>query len=78
MRTLIVICCAYLAGCTGSISPSQLEPPAAALLVAPKPLAAPKEGDDLVPLYIDARRKYATVADRHRRLQRWVKTVIAK
>lgn len=64
--------------CTGSVAPSQLEPPAAALLVPPPKLPAVKEGDDAVKLLIDTRRRYASIADRHRRLQRYVNTVLGK
>jgi hypothetical protein len=78
MRTLIVICCAYLAGCGGTLSPSQLEPPAAVLLQPPPKLPAVKEGDDAVKLLIDSRRRYASIADRHKRLQLWATTVLGK
>jgi hypothetical protein len=78
MRTLIVLCCALFAGCAGSITPSQLEPPAAVLLVPPKPLAAPKPGDDLVQLYRELRRDASTDKDRLRRLQKYVRTILKK
>lgn len=82
MRTPIVLCCAYLAfmlaGCAGSIAPSQLEPPAAALLSPPRPLVDPKEGDDIVQLHIDARRRFATETDKYRRLQKYVRTILGR
>ena len=78
MRTLIVLCCALFAGCSGSITPSQLEPPAAVLLVPPPKLPAVKAGADLVQTHADLRRSYATQTDRYRRLQRWVKTVLKR
>lgn len=78
-RTLFVLCCAYLsttlAGCAGTVSPSQLEPPAAFLLVPPKPLAQPKKGEDLVDLHRLLRRDYATETGKLRRLQRYVRTI---
>jgi hypothetical protein len=55
-----------------------LEPPAAVLLVPPKALPDPKEGDDLVKLHVESRRKFAMLADRHRRLQKWANTVLGK
>lgn len=79
MRTIFVVCCAYLsialAGCAGSVTPSQLEPPAAALLVPPKPLSDPKKGDDLVVLHKQIRRDYAAETSKLRRLQKYVTTV---
>jgi hypothetical protein len=79
MRTLFVVCCAYLlAGCAGSVNPSQLEPPAAALLAHPKPLADPKAGDDLVVLHKQLRGQYATEASKLKRLQKYVRTIITK
>jgi hypothetical protein len=79
MRTLTALMYAVvLSGCSASITPSKLEPPAAVLMQPPKPLADPKEGEDLVQLHIDARRRFAMLADRHKRLQRWAKTVLEK
>jgi hypothetical protein len=79
MRTLIAMLYAImLCGCGATIAPSQLEPPAAVLLAPPKPLPAVKEGDDAVKLLIDSRRRYASIADRHKRLQRWATTVLGK
>jgi hypothetical protein len=78
IRATLVVICALFAGCAGSVSPSQLEPPAAVLLQPPPKLPAVKEGDDAVKLLIDSRRRYASIADRHRRLQRWVNTVTGK
>lgn len=75
MRTLIVLCCALFAGCANSVAPSQLEPPAAALLTPPKPLADPKKGDDLVVLYKGLRKDYAAETSKLRRLQTYTKTV---
>jgi hypothetical protein len=81
-RTLFVVCCACLSttitGCSGTVSPSQLEPPAAALLVPPKPLADPKKGDDLVVLYKGLRKDYAAETSKLRRLQIYTKTVLKK
>jgi hypothetical protein len=82
MRTPIVICCAYLtialAGCAGSITPSQLEPPAAVLLKPPAKLSDPKAGDDLVQEHIELRRLYSSETNKYRRLQRWTRTVLGK
>ena len=78
MRTLIVLCCALFAGCAGSITPSQLEPPASVLLVPPAKLPAIKAGDDLVQKHADLRRAYSTQTDRYRRLQRYVRTILKK
>lgn len=78
MRTLIVLCCALFAGCSGSLTPSQLEPPAAVLLVPPPRLVDYKKGDDLVQKNADLRRAYISQTDRYRRLQRWVKTVLKR
>ena len=76
MRTLIAVLCAtMLCGCGSTLTPSQLEPPAAVLLSPPPKLPEVKEGDDAVKLLIETRRRYLGLADRHRRLQRWVKTV---
>lgn len=75
MRTLIVLCCALFAGCAGTVVPSQLEPPAKALMVPPKPLPAVKAGDDLVQIHMKLRRSYSTEADKLRRLQKYVRTV---
>lgn len=79
MRTPIVLFCVYLAvmlaGCASSVPPSQLEPPAKALMVAPKALPNLKAGDDLVKKHMDVRRMYATEAGKLRRLQLYVKTV---
>jgi hypothetical protein len=78
-RTLFVVCCALsLAGCAGTVAPSQLESPAKALMVSPKPLETLKAGDDLVQKHADLRRQYASETDKQRRLQRWVKTVLKK
>lgn len=78
MRTLIVLGCALFAGCSGSLTPSQLEPPAAVLLVPPPRLVDYKKGDDLVQKNADLRRAYISQTDRYRRLQRWVKTVLKR
>lgn len=82
MRTLLVVICVcctqMLAGCASQISPSQLEPPAAVLMAPPAKLAEVKEGDDAVRLLIDTRRSYASISDRHKRLQRYVKTILGK
>jgi hypothetical protein len=79
MRTaFVLVCLCVLTGCAGTVSPSQLEPPAKILLVSPKPLPTIKAGDDLVQRHADLRRSYSTETDRYRRLQRWVKTVIKK
>lgn len=82
MRTLTVLCCAYLAvmiaGCSGTVSPSQLEPPAAILLKPPAKMPELKAGDDLVQRHAELRRLYSTETDKQRRLQRWVKTVLQK
>ena len=79
MRTaFVLVCCCVLAGCAGTVSPSQIEPPAAWLLVPPKPLAAPKKGDDLVHLHAELRRDAATDKSKLRRLQKWTKTVLQK
>ena len=83
MRKTSVVCCAYLvmisilAGCA-TPAPSQLEPPAKALMVPPKPLQTLKAGDDLVAKHAELRRDAATEKDRLRRLQKWVKTVLKK
>lgn len=76
MRTLIVLLCAYLTGC--AVAPSKLEPPAAALMAPPPKLSDPKEGDDAILLLIETRKKYVAVAERHRRLQRYVRTVMGE
>ena len=79
MRTAFVLLCLYvLTGCSGSITPSQLAPPAKVLLISPKPLPKLKAGDDLVQRHADLRRSYSTETDRYRRLQRWGRTVLKK
>jgi hypothetical protein len=60
------------------VSPSQLEKPAAALMIPPKPFRTLKAGDDLVKEYAELRRDSATEKDRLRRLQRYVKTITQK
>jgi hypothetical protein len=64
--------------CTGSISPSQLEPPAKALMVPPAKLSDLKAGDDLVMKHAELRRDASTEKDRLRRLQRYVRTITQK
>ena len=78
MRTPFVLLCAglMLSGC--GINPAKLEPPARALMQAPKPSPDPKAGDDLVQSYISLRRESATDKSKLRRLQRWVRTVLEK
>lgn len=79
MRTPIVLCCAYLsvmfAGCANTVSPSQLEPPAKALMSPPAKLPELKAGDDLVVKHMELRRSYSTETDKLRRLQVYVRTV---
>lgn len=81
-RPLFVVICACVsllaAGCSGSVVPSQLEPPAAALLVPPKPLVDPKKGDDLVVLYKELRVDAAADKGKLRRLQKYVRTILKK
>lgn len=82
MRTINLVCCAYiavaLAGCGSTVTLSQLEPPAAALLVPPKPLSDPKKGDDLVELHKGLRRDYAIETSKLRRLQAYTRTILKK
>jgi hypothetical protein len=77
-KTLVLGLAIILCGCSASLSPSQLQPPAAALLVAPKPLPDVKAGDDLVQEHIKLRRMYSMEADRRARLVRYVKTVLSR
>jgi hypothetical protein len=77
MRTpFVLLCLCALAGCAGTVSPSQLEPPAKALMVPPKPLADPKKGDDLVELHEGLRKDYKNEASKLRRLQTYVRTIV--
>lgn len=82
MRTLCVISCACvaftLAGCASPFAPSQLEPPAKALMVPPKALPDLKAGDDLVKKHQELRREAATDKSKLRRLQKYVSTVTQK
>ena len=79
MRTpFVLLCLCTLAGCAGTVAPSQLEPPAAVLLKPPAKLPELKAGDDLVVKHADLRRQYATETDKQRRLQRYVKTILKK
>jgi hypothetical protein len=76
MRTpFVLLCLCALAGCAGTVAPSQLEPPAKALMVPPKPLADPKKGDDLVVIHKSLRNDYVNEASKLRRLQRYVRTI---
>jgi hypothetical protein len=75
MRTLIVLCCALFAGCASTVSPSQLESPAKALMIPPAKLAELKAGDDLVQRHADLRRQYSTETGKLTRLQRYVRTI---
>lgn len=78
-HSLFVLCCALsLAGCAGTLSPSQLEPPAAALMKPPAKMPEIKAGDDLVQHHATLRRLYATETDKQRRLQKYIKTILAK
>ncbi len=75
MRTsFVLLCLCVLAGCGGTVSPSQLEPPAKVLMSPPAKLPDVKAGDDLVQSHLALRRMYATETGKYRRLQRWVKT----
>jgi hypothetical protein len=76
-KLLVLLCLCVLAGCATPAT-SQLEPPAAWLLVPPKPLSAPKKGEDLVHLHAELRRDAATDKSKLRRLQKWAKTVLKK
>ena len=79
MRTpFVLLCLCVLTGCAGTINPTQLEPPAAVLMVPPKQLPALKAGDDLVHEHARLRRMYSSETDKQRRLQKWVKTVLKK
>jgi hypothetical protein len=78
MRTaFVLVCLCVLTGC-GTVIPSQLEPPAKALMVPPAKLPDIKTGDDLVQKHADLRRLYATETDKQRRLQKYVRTLIGK
>jgi hypothetical protein len=77
-KAFVLMCLCVLAGCATSPAPSQLEPPAKALMIPPKPLGALKAGDDLVHKHAELRRMYSSETDRQRRLQKWVKTVLKK
>jgi hypothetical protein len=79
MRTaFVLLCLCVLTGCAGSVTPSQLEPPAAVLLKPPAKLPEIKAGDDLVQKHADLRRTYSTETDRYKRLQRYVRTILKK
>ena len=83
MRTLTSACLCIsvlyaLTACTSTVVPSKLEPPAASLLVSPKKLPTLKSGDDLVAKHRELRRQYSTESGKLTRLQRYVKTVLAK
>lgn len=78
-HSLFVVCCALLlAGCANSVTPSQLEPPAKALMAPPAKLPDLKAGDDLVHEHARLRRMYSTESGKLTRLQRYVKTVLQK
>jgi hypothetical protein len=79
MRTpFVLLCLCALAGCAGTVSPSQLEPPAKALMVPPTKLPTLKAGDDLVHEHARLRRMYSTEAGKLTRIQRYVKTILKK
>ena len=82
MRTLFVLCCACfaipLAGCSGIVPPSRLEPPAKVLMKSPEPLPEVKTGEDIVKSHVALRRQYATETDKLTRLQVYVRTVTRK
>lgn len=79
MRTPIVLCCAcLLSACSPSLSPSQIEPPAAVLLAPSPKLQEVKEGDDLVRKHVELRRQYLTEVGKYRRLQKWANTVLKR
>jgi hypothetical protein len=79
MRTaFVLLCLCVLTGCASSVNPSQIEPPAKALLVPPRPLPAIKAGDDLVQKHADLRRSYSSETSKLVRLQRYVRTIVKK
>jgi hypothetical protein len=76
MRTpFVLLCLCALAGCAGTVSPSQLEPPAAILMKPPAKLPDLKAGDDLVQKHADLRRAYSTETGKYVRLQKYVRTI---
>lgn len=76
-KAFVLLCLCVLAGCA-TPAPSQLEPPAKALMVPPKPMPTLKAGDDLVHKHAELRRQYSTEAGKLTRLQRYVRTIVQK